>query len=308
MADHVPRTPVPHRVYEGTPDDGVRGIEIGGWVIERRKQPISDSETIDRQEQELGFPVPEMIFGSNYLCVRHPPSGLELKWGAWDALAQVQKDLPADQWLKVAYAREWTTYSAHKLHHAQTPVKKYDWTYSTTYPGTLTVPSSSAQFVSSLQGIDYEKLKEPEPILFYDDIVLYEDELADNGAALLSVKVRVMPSGFFVLQRFFLRVDGVLCRIFDTRVHHEFSQPDLVRERFTNECPYNEIVQRLPATGKGDDQASKSMLADAAWVANVLSTLPTCHTQPSALSRQQQFTPGTTIDRLSLVPASHQLA
>lgn len=30
-----------------------------------------------------------------------------------------------------------------------------------------------------------------------------------------------MGSGFFVLQRFFLRVDGVLVRINDTRVHHK---------------------------------------------------------------------------------------
>lgn len=28
-----------------------------------------------------------------------------------------------------------------------------------------------------------------EPILFYDEVVLYEDELGDNGSSLLSVKV-----------------------------------------------------------------------------------------------------------------------
>ena len=28
-----------------------------------------------------------------------------------------------------------------------------------------------------------------EPILFYDDIVLFEDELADNGTSILNVKV-----------------------------------------------------------------------------------------------------------------------
>lgn len=32
---------------------------------------------------------------------------------------------------------------------------------------------------------------------------------------------RVMPSSFFVLLRFFLRVDGVLIRMNDTRLHHE---------------------------------------------------------------------------------------
>lgn len=34
---------------------------------------------------------------------------------------------------------------------------------------------------------------------------------------------RVMPSSFFVLLRFFLRVDGVLIRMNDTRLHHEVS-------------------------------------------------------------------------------------
>lgn len=32
---------------------------------------------------------------------------------------------------------------------------------------------------------------------------------------------RVMPTSFFVLLRFFLRVDGVMIRINDTRLYHE---------------------------------------------------------------------------------------
>lgn len=32
---------------------------------------------------------------------------------------------------------------------------------------------------------------------------------------------RVMPTSFFLLMRFFLRVDGVLIRINDTRLYHE---------------------------------------------------------------------------------------
>lgn len=38
-------------------------------------------------------------------------------------------------------------------------------------------------------GIDYEKLKQPERIHFFDDLVLFEDELADNGIAELRVKI-----------------------------------------------------------------------------------------------------------------------
>lgn len=37
--------------------------------------------------------------------------------------------------------------------------------------------------------IDYEQLKKPERIAFYDEIILFEDELADNGAAVFSVKI-----------------------------------------------------------------------------------------------------------------------
>jgi type 2A phosphatase activator TIP41 len=87
--------------------------------------------------------------------------------------------------------------------------------------------------------IELEKLKEHEKIFFYDDVTLFEDELADNGCAVMNVKVvtllqrlgllgfilacvqRVMASGFFILLRFFLRVDGVLARLHETRIYHQ---------------------------------------------------------------------------------------
>ncbi|CAG0898194.1 unnamed protein product [Darwinula stevensoni] len=68
-------------------------------------------------------------------------------------------------------------------------------------------------FVPTSEKIDMEKLKLKEPILFYDEIHLYEDELADNGCALCTVKIRVMASGWFALLRFYLRVDHVLIRV-----------------------------------------------------------------------------------------------
>lgn len=39
------------------------------------------------------------------------------------------------------------------------------------------------------EGIDYTQLKQQEKIYFYDDVILYEDELADNGTALLNAKI-----------------------------------------------------------------------------------------------------------------------
>ena len=37
--------------------------------------------------------------------------------------------------------------------------------------------------------INYEQLKQQEKIYFYDEVILFEDELADNGTAVLSVKI-----------------------------------------------------------------------------------------------------------------------
>jgi type 2A phosphatase activator TIP41 len=68
-------------------------------------------------------------------------------------------------------------------------VKPYDWTYTTSYSGTLRQPVDGQTFESTSERIDVEKLRVPEPILFYDENVLYEDELADNGTAILYVKV-----------------------------------------------------------------------------------------------------------------------
>lgn len=50
-----------------------------------------------------------------------------------------------------------------------------------------------------------------------------------------------MPSGFYILQRFFLRVDEVLFRMNDTRVYHEFGTDYLQLEYSSREEHYNKI-------------------------------------------------------------------
>ncbi|XVF67490.1 hypothetical protein PTKIN_Ptkin10aG0125400 [Pterospermum kingtungense] len=104
--------------------------------------------------------------------------------------------------------------------------------------------------------LDVAALTLKEPILFYDEVVLYEDELADNGVSLL-VKVRVMPSSWFLLLRFWLRVDGVLMRLRDTRMHCVFDEsanPAILREG----CWREGTFQTLSAKGYTTDSASYS--------------------------------------------------
>lgn len=65
-------------------------------------------------------------------------------------------------------------------------VKPYDWTYTTDYRGTS---NQEFEIYSGESLIDLERLKRQDPILFYDDNILYEDELADNGTAMLTIRL-----------------------------------------------------------------------------------------------------------------------
>jgi hypothetical protein len=55
------------------------------------------------------------------------------------------------------------------------------------------------------------------PILYYDHIVLYEDDLHDNGEVQYSIKVGIMPHCAYILARLFVRVDYVLIRLREVR-------------------------------------------------------------------------------------------
>lgn len=81
--------------------------------------------------------------------------------------------------------------------------------------------------------------------------MLYEDELADNGIAMFSVKIRVMPARLLLLARFFMRLDDVLFRIRDTRVYVEFETGEVIREWTDREEKY-EVVRRGLEGGRED--------------------------------------------------------
>lgn len=66
----------------------------------------------------------------------------------------------------------------------------YDWTFTTPYRGTLVPTGASDIKVSkSCCEIDRDALRRPERILYFDELILYEDELADHGISILSVKI-----------------------------------------------------------------------------------------------------------------------
>lgn len=97
-------------------------------------------------------------------------------------------------------------------------------------------------------GIDYDVVADRAvPIQAYDSVTLYESELDDNGASRYTVKVRAMPTCVYILARFYLRVDGVLVRAWETRAYCPLSpspdaQPSIAVEWQEKEAPWPDLV------------------------------------------------------------------
>ncbi|XP_063604760.1 TIP41-like protein [Penaeus indicus] len=121
---------------------------------------------------------------------------------------------------------------------AQKVVKPYDWTFTTDFRGAL---EGNLVAEKTSERIDLDKLRVREEIKFYDEVFLYEDELDDNGSTRCVVKVRVMPSGFFVVFRHYLRVDQVIVRVNDTRLYSPKGASYILRETSSREAPISKL-------------------------------------------------------------------
>ncbi|EFJ46348.1 hypothetical protein VOLCADRAFT_93190 [Volvox carteri f. nagariensis] len=90
--------------------------------------------------------------------------------------------------------------------------------------------------------IDRGLLMDRDPILFYGEVPLYESDLDDNGVCSLTVKLRVMPRCWLVLLRLWVRVDGSMVRLRETRL---FCRHDKPEKRL-------EVLQRLAGQRHAD--------------------------------------------------------
>lgn len=266
--------------------------------------PESETETFESSEKESGF----QQWG--------------LRFDAYNALDQVNKTGSQIEGglLQVAHSKTWQKSTERVVQECpdeiQGIVKPYDWTYTTDYKGderyvtnkskasdddtrdTITCEGDDDGVSCALKqvgpeegsiyekrGIPFEKLKVQEPIHFFDQVILYEDELGDNGIVKYYLKVRVMANRLLLLSRLFLRVDGVIFRVRDTRVYVEFNyectmdpsekpdpespdykhigQPYVVREYTEHEEQYDVVRQMVPRTTRDYSM----YLRDYDWVA-----------------------------------------
>ncbi|KAI1128549.1 TIP41-like family-domain-containing protein [Nemania abortiva] len=250
----------------------------GAFAISSRKLPISKAGPIEALEKDVGIPMPEMIFGDNVVSVAHAPTGWRVEFNARDALDAVGKT--GENMLRVAYAGEWSASREQTSAGIREVVRPFDWSYSTTYKGTVVIPGPEAattttngaselnmdkdpdtdtdtttngsgsgsrsrerDFAPTTEPIPIELLKRRDPIRFFDDVMLYESELDDNGISVLSVKLRVHDERMLLLCRLYMRLDNVLCRIRDTRIYVDFKSEVVTREYTAKEASFNDVKQ-----------------------------------------------------------------
>lgn len=246
------------------------------WRITTRKEPILKAEPIEALSNDIGIPIPEMIFGDNYVAVTHLPTQWTLDFNARDALDRVSKN--EEGMLQVAVAEEWKKDRRGQLDGnadavlglgVKGVVKPFDWSYSTDYAGTTHAKNGTWRLAGKEEVIRTDLLSRQDPILFFDAVDLYEDELADNGTALVNIKVRMMPERLLVLSRFFLRLDGVIVRIRDTRVYVEHSGKKIVRQYTAKEEKYEVLKKELETRRENVPEAFR----DAALLAPMLRTV-----------------------------------
>lgn len=204
--------------------------------------------------------LPEILFADSVLLLEHQATGAQLRFTAVDALREWRaEDLPP---ARVGAADAWQRARREEIARQGAVVLSYDWTFTTPYRGSTRVvvgppggdgdadgddgnaadvggaaaaatgaaaaaaaapPSQPSWRPSPSRTIDRALLSSrADPILYYADVPLYESELDDNGAATLSAKVRVMPRCWLVLLRLFVRVDGRLSRLRESRVYCRF--------------------------------------------------------------------------------------
>ncbi|CAG4941045.1 unnamed protein product [Colias eurytheme] len=260
MDSHVPNlfTAEESRVDSGRYTTNSKSIDFGPWHISFDISCILPSvcstkivcERDDDQFcqfciycRELNIPhFPDMVFPKNILILEHR-SGATIEFNPLDALKRVSSRVEA---IEVACAEAWQE----SRPEAEKQKKSFDWTFSTDYKGTL---SGNVTVQDTDETINFDLLKRKEQILFYHDLTLFEDELHDHGISKLSVKIRVMPSYWYVLLRYFLRVDDVLVRSHETRMFHLLNTDYVLREFTAKEARAQDLNIPTVCMKEADD-------------------------------------------------------
>mmetsp|Transcript_8154 Transcript_8154/g.30078 ORF Transcript_8154/g.30078 Transcript_8154/m.30078 type:complete len:294 (-) Transcript_8154:1321-2202(-) len=232
------------------------GIVIQGFEVTSTKASMLAAADYPALQEKLAAPkLPLMIFPRNRLTLYHKLSGLSLTFGAEEALAEWVA--AKNEVLEVSAAQDWA-----KTRNLENMTKvEFDWTFSSPFIGKLyndqgTTLVGEHQWTDCSDRLDMNLLKARDPILYYDEMVLYEDELDDNGVSVVSLKVRVMPRCWYILFRSWLRVDRVVLKLREARYccafQAEGDKTKVIREVTHTEATWDDLRKM----GKPLDPAS----------------------------------------------------
>lgn len=214
---------------------------------------------------------PEILFLGNNLKLEYGdfvlsfcPRDALMEWGkahrGLNSLANECPSVSSKSSLSILKSADAKLWSKNVLADSETKqiIVHHDWTFSSIYDGSVSACPNDGESHqtrweslqdSGISGCTKMLMDKSAPILMYDDVPLYEDDLHDNGESQLSVKVRIMPKCFYILLRFFLRIDNVLVRCRDVRFFHLFEMKVIYRDITWREATWDTLkILRLPTS------------------------------------------------------------
>jgi type 2A phosphatase activator TIP41 len=234
--------------------------KAGPWEITTNQGIMMGSEALEGLGHELGFKIPSLVYSNTYSKLQHRELPFAFEINTKHALeligletrSRVEESsshppfIPKE--VKVHCSSHWenrtipksSTFSEDSKEQVAAPIYNpgSDWTFTTLYKGSAI---GSCRQGPTGENIPIDRLGIENPILWASEIVIYEDELDDNGLCKLSFRIRAMQDCLFALLRFYLRVDHVLVRICDTRIFSDFKENSILREFQVKEASYEEL-------------------------------------------------------------------
>lgn len=168
-----------------------------GWTIQTFKAPISPQADIEKFEELHNAKAPEIPFLSNGLFIAHEATGRKFRLDSVDVLrtasfswndSECTPDAP--EALQVSEAQQWTNKSSSEVAVVELPS---DWTFTprSAYAGAVIFANDIEQnWHNTEKNLDYTLLRREDiPILHFDSVTLFEDELHDHGRCFCEAKM-----------------------------------------------------------------------------------------------------------------------
>jgi len=261
----------------------IQEFNAGGWHFMSKSGKMMPHAIIDKLSSEMKFNhFPEVTFANNIFqmtnakknCVYYINAIDAIKYTNYEYLHKHFEDFSQNE---VTTNNRSVNYLPEKLEvaqaHAWQKSKKVpddieveelvvtsDWTFTTPYKGYICQKKNFAlmfnnhtmddkiteefKIIKTDEAIPMDKLGTDNPILFYTDVLLFQDDLGDFGMAQFRIRFRAMKDSAFGLLRLYLRNDNAQIRICDTRIYIDYEKDYIHREFTVRENTYTELREK----------------------------------------------------------------